>query len=160
MSNLRCHHSGAPIQVARPQPGRAYFSCTACAIADRIPVDAEGNYPITRALVAVLVAAVVFFNQALFWFLTFSLTRQNRMIAAERFVFTSLALGGALWLVSAIAQWRATGGGRWTDRLVVVLTGLLSAAGVIVGSPGCLVGSVLLLTAWGLRGLGCKQSAT
>lgn len=158
MSDPHSQRSGGAIPVARAQSGRPYFSCTACAIAARIPVDAEGNYPITRTLVAVLVAAVLFFNQVLFWLLTLSLFRQNRMIAAERFVFVSLALGGALWLVLVVAQWRATGGGNWTDRLVIALTGLLGAAGVFIGSPGSMVAAVGLLAVWGLRGLFRKKT--
>jgi len=59
MSELSCHYSGVPIHVARPQPGRAYFSCSGCAIASRIPVDAQGNFPINRTLVAVLGFGVV-----------------------------------------------------------------------------------------------------
>ncbi len=154
MSDLRCEYSGVPIHVARPQPGRAYFSCTGCAIASRIPVSADGNFPINRTLIGVLALGLVFFNQALFWLLAVLLKGQGKTVVSERFLIGSLAVGGALWLVLAIAQWRATGGGRATDWLVIGVTGALGAAGVVAVSPGCMLAAVTLLAAWGVRGLG------
>jgi hypothetical protein len=160
MSDLRCQYSGVPIHVARPQPGRAYFSCTGCALAHRVPVDAQGNFPINRTLIAVLGVGLVVFNQMLFWLLAVLLAGRNREVPATRFLVASLAVGVAMWLLLVVAQWKATGGGRWTDWLVVVFTGALAGAGVTLASPGCLAASVLLLIAWGLRGLACgKKSA-
>lgn len=123
------------------------------AVRSRIPVDAQGNFPINRTLIAVLGFALAFFNQALFWLLAVLLAGQGRDIVAGRFLVASLVLGAALWFVLTVVQWRATGGGRATDWMVVALTGLLGAAGVASESPGCLIASVLLLTAWGSRGL-------
>lgn len=157
MSELRCQYSGVPIQVARPQPGRAYFSCTGCFIRSRIPVDSSGNFPINRTLIALLAGGLAFFNQALFWLLAILLSGQGREAVAGRFVVASLALGCALWQLLAILQWRTTGGGRWTDKLAVMFTGLICAAGVIIASPGCVVGAVFLLAAWGIRGLRKKE---
>jgi hypothetical protein len=158
MSELRCQYSGVPIQVARPQPGRAYFSCSGCAVASGIPVDAQGNFPINRTLIAVLGFGVVVFNQLLFWLLAVLLAARNREVAAERFVFASLAIGVALWLLLVILQWRVTGGGRRTDRVMVAITGALLATGVAVASPGCVAGAVLGLIAWGGRGLAHKRA--
>jgi len=153
MSDQRCQYSGAPIHVARPQPGRAYFSCTACAVASRIPVNADGNFTINRMLITVLAFGLAIFNQALFWLLAVLLVGRDKPVVAERFVVGSLALGGVLWLILVIAQWRATGGGRLADWAVVVLTGLVGAAGVVAHSPGCMLAAVGLLTIWGVRGV-------
>ena len=158
MSELRCQYSGVPIHVARPQPNRAYFSCTGCAIASRIPVDAQGNFPINRTLIAVLAGALIIFNQGLFWLLAVLLAGQGREVVAGRFLNPSLAVGGAMWLLLVIAQWRSTGGGRWTDWLVVQLTAVLLAFGVVTHSPGCVLASVVVLVAWAARGLRHKRT--
>jgi hypothetical protein len=153
MSELRCQYSGVPIHVVRPLPGRDYFSCTGCFLASRIRIDEKGNFPITRTLLAVLAGGLLFFNQALFWLLSVLLAGQGRTIVSKRFLVASLALGVALWLVLAVTQSRATGGGCRMDRLVVALTGGLAALGVWLASPGCVLGAVFLLGAWGSRGV-------
>jgi hypothetical protein len=157
MSDLRCQYSGVPIHVARPRPGRGYFSCSGCFLASRILINESGNFPITRTLIAVLAGGLVFFNQGLFWLLAWLLEGQGRTLVAGRFLVASLALGAVLWLLLVAVQERATGGGRWTDRLIIVFTGMLVAAAVITKSPGCMLAAVVVLVGWGLRGLRRKQ---
>lgn len=157
MSELRCQYSGVPIQVARPEPGRSYFSCTGCFLASRILIDESGNFPITRTLIAVLAGGLAFFNQGLFWLLAWLVSEQERAVVAGRFLVASLSLGGVLWLILVLLQWRATGGGRWTDRLVVTATGVLGGIGFMAQSPGCMIAAVVVLAGWGLRGLKRKK---
>lgn len=158
MSELHCEYSGVPIHVARPQPGRKYFSCIGCALASRVPVDEQGNFPINRTLIAVLLGGLVIFNQGLFWLLAWLLAGQGRQVVSDRFVVASLAVGGAMWFLLVVTQWRATGGGRWTDWLVVQLTAVLLAFGVVMQSPGCVLAAVITVVAWGARGLRHKKT--
>ena len=127
------------------------FSCIGSAIARRIPVDAQGNFPINRTLIAVLAFGLALFNQALFWLLAVLIRGQGRPIPADRFLFASVGLGAALWLILVFLQTRVTGGGRRNDWLVLLLTGGLLGVGVGTVSPGCALMAVGLLTAWGAR---------
>ena len=127
------------------------FSCIGRAVASRIPVDAQGNFPINRTLIAVLAFALALFNQALFWLLAVLIRGQGRPVPADRFLFASIWLGAALWLILAFLQTRVTGGGRRTDWLMLGLTGGLLGAGVATVSPACALAAVGLLTAWGVR---------
>ncbi|HEY8932831.1 MAG TPA: hypothetical protein VIM44_05925 [Rariglobus sp.] len=128
-------------------------SCIGRAIASRIPVDAQGNFPINRTLIAVLAFGLALFNQALFWLLAVLIRGQGRPVPADRFLFASVWLGAALWLILVVLQTRVTGGGRRNDWLVMLLTGGLLGAGVTTISPGCALMAVGLLTAWNLRDL-------
>lgn len=150
-AGLRCAYSGVPIHVSNPQPGRAYFVTSACAIKSRIPVDAEGNFPINRPLIAVLTVSMLIFNQALFWLLAVLMDGRGKVVGGKRFLVASVALGAALWLLLAVFQWRSTGGGSVADKVVLALTAALVALGVIGTSPACSLGGVALLVAWGLR---------
>ena len=84
---------------------------------------------------AVLIFGVALLNQALFWLLAVLLQGQERLVAAGRFWWASLGLGAVLWLILVIAHVRVTGGGSRKDLLVVMLTGVLIAAGLVAGSP-------------------------
>ncbi|MFA6960177.1 MAG: hypothetical protein WC205_05445 [Opitutaceae bacterium] len=157
MSEVRCHYSGVPMQVAHPQPGRHYYSCTGCAVAGSVPVDAQGNFPVNGPLIAVLVGGVAFFNQVIIWPLSVMLLRQGKDSTAGHLVTASLAIGLVLWLALVVVQWRVTGGGRRADWLVVVFTALLAVCGLILHSPGCMVEGTALLMVWGARGLLYKK---
>ena len=135
------------------------FSSIGSAIASRIPVDAQGNFPINRTLIAVLVFALALFHQALFWLLAVLVQGRGRPIPAGRFLLGSLGLGALLWLMLIILQMRVTRGGSRNDWLVAGLTGGLLATGVVTTSPGCVLAASGLLTAWGARGLLRKNAA-
>ena len=134
--------------MSEPRPR---FSCTGSAIASRIPVDAQGNFPINRTLIAVLLFGLALFNQALFWLLAVLIQGQGRPVSAGRFLLASIGLGAALWLVLVVLQTRVTAGGRRNDWLMVALTGGLLGAGLVAVSPGCALAAVSLLTVWGAR---------
>jgi len=119
----------------------------------RIPVDAQGNFPINRTLIAVLGFGLALFNQALFWLLAVLIQGQGRPVPAGRFLFASIGLGAVLWLLLVVLQARATGGGRRNDWLVAGLTGALLVTGGVAASPGCALAGVILLTGWNIRDL-------
>ncbi len=129
------------------------FSSIGAAVRSRIPVDAQGNFPINRTLIAVLAFALALFNQALFWLLAVLIQGQGRPVPAGRFLVASLGVGAALWIILVLLQVRFIGGGRRTDWLVTGLTGGLLAAGIAGTSPGCALAATGLFTAWASRGL-------
>jgi hypothetical protein len=130
-------------------PGKR-FTGIGSAVASGIPVDAQGNFPVNRVLIAVLVFGFALFNQALCWLLAVLLHGRDQTVVADRFQWASLGLGGALWLLLVVVHVRVTGGGR-KDLPVIMLTGVLTAAGWVAVSPGCVLGAVLMLTAWSAR---------
>ncbi len=128
------------------------FSSIGAAVRSRIPVDAQGNFPINRTLIAVLAFALALFNQALFWLLAVLIQGQGRPVPAGRFLVASLGVGAALWLILVLLQVRFTDSRR-NDWLVTGLTGGLLAAGIAGTSPGCALAGTGLFTAWAARGL-------
>ncbi|TSJ78391.1 hypothetical protein [Rariglobus hedericola] len=116
-------------------------------------MDAQGNFPITRTLIALLAFAVALFNQALFWLLAVLIHGQGRPVPAGRFLVASLGLGVALWLILLVLQFRFTGAGRRNDSLIMFFTGTLLIAGLIVTSPGFALAATVAFTAWATRGL-------
>lgn len=136
--------------MSEPNPR---FSCIGSAVMSRIPVDAQGNFPINRTLIAVLGFGLALFNQALFWLLAVLIQGQGRPVPAGRFLLASIGLGAALWVLLALLQARVTGGSRRNDWLVAGLTGALLVEGVGATSPGCALAAVGLLTAWNVRDL-------
>jgi hypothetical protein len=122
------------------------------AVRSRIPVDAQGNFPINRTLIAVLAFGVAVFNQGLFWLLAVLMAGRGQTVGAGRFVLASLGLGAVLWLVLVAVQARVTGGGSRRDWLVVCLTAVLLSFGWVATSPGCVVAAVGGLTLWSARG--------
>lgn len=130
-----------------------YFKSTGAAIRSRIPVDAQGNFPINRTLIAVLAFGLALFNQALFWLLAVLIEGQGRPVPAGRFLLASVILGALLWLILAVAQVRFTGPGKPMDWMVLASTGALLGAGMVMMSPGCALAATGLLTAWSARGL-------
>lgn len=128
---------------------RGQFSSIGAAIASRIPVDAQGNFPVNRTLVAVLAFGLAFFNEALFWLLA----HVGREAVAGRFLLGSIGLGVVLWLTLVVVQVRVTGGANRAGWLVTVLTGGLVVTGVLMTTPACVLAGVGLLTAWSARGI-------
>lgn len=127
------------------------FSSIGRAVRSRIPVDAQGNFPVNRTLIAVLVFALALFNQALFWLLSVLLGGQGRPITAERFMLGSLALGAVLWVILVVAHVRVAGGCARKDALVIALTGGVLGFGLTPVSPGCALAAVALLAGWEAR---------
>ncbi|MBW8780538.1 MAG: hypothetical protein JF599_01430 [Verrucomicrobia bacterium] len=150
-SKVACHYCGLPFSAVRVQPGRDYFCCSGCAIASRVPVDAQGRFPVNPTLLAALGLGFVLFNELLCWLFAVLLVREGRTEVAVRLVMGSLALGVASWGALVVVQWRA-GARRWVDVSVVGLLGGVLVAGLQTRSPACVVAGNLALVAWSLRG--------
>ncbi len=150
---VTCEHCGLPFSTPRSEPGRAVYCCSGCALAARVPVDAQGQFPVNAALVTALGVGFVFFNQVLFWLLAVLLARDPDAAAnAVRFTWASLGVGVAVGL--ALASFQISAGARRTaDWAVLVAAAGLLACGVVNAHPGVAVGGNALLAAWALRGL-------
>ena len=156
---VTCEHCGLPFSVARAAPGRAIYCCSGCALAARVPVDAQGQFPVNGALVAALGVGFVFFNQVLFWLLAVLLARRNAdgAATAARLVWASLGVGVAVWTALAWFQ-IAAGARRVADWVVMAAAAGLLACGLANVHPGVAAGGNALLAAWASRGLMRRRS--
>ncbi len=155
-----CEHCGLPFSVSRVAPGSPVFCCSGCALAARVPVDANGHFPVNAALVAALSAGFGFFNQGLFAVLAMLLGREaDGAVNAGRFAWASLATGAALAAALGYLQAKV-GARRWLDLLVLAACAAMVALGIATKSPGCaLVGNGGLI-AWALRGVRRKRATS
>ncbi len=153
-----CKHCALPFTVARVAPGRPVYCCSGCALAARVPVDAQGQFPVNAALVTALGTGFVFFNQALFWLLAVLLARSpDGLVNADRFAWASLGVGIAVWGALGIFQSRA-GARRAVDTVMLLGAALLIACGVANFAPAVAVAGNALLAAWALRGLARRRA--
>ena len=157
MDRVTCHHCGLPFRTWRVDPGRPVFCCTGCAVANRIPVDAQGNFPVNATLVSALAAGFVYFNQLLFWMLAALLAGEGKDDSAAKAAMVSLLAGAATWLVLSGWLFRS-GAGRVGDMLVAGLVLAIGIAGWASGSLACSAAANGLLLAWSVRGLFKKKS--
>lgn len=152
MSGVVCDHCGLPFRVARVRPGQPVYCCSGCALAARVPVDAQGQFPVNGALVTALGVGFVAFNQLLFWLLAVLLVREGQIETAGKLTLASLGAGVAVWGAVVWLQ-IAVGARRGLDLLVMAVAA--SALGLaIYSSEPCvaLVGNLGLI-AWSLRGV-------
>jgi hypothetical protein len=153
-----CEHCGLPFSVSRVVPGRAVFCCSGCALAARVPVDANGHFPVNAALVSALGAGFGFFNQGLFALLAVLLAREvDGAVNAGRFAWASLLTGVVLAVALAFIQARV-GARRWVDWSVLAACAALVALGLATKSPSCALAGNFGLIAWSVRGVGRKRA--
>lgn len=148
-----CAHCKLPFSVARVVPGRAVYCCSGCALAARVPVDAQGQFPVNAALLGALGLGFAFFNQALFWLLAVLVARDPEGAAnATRLGWASFGVGWGAWMGLAWSQFQA-GARRPADVIVGALTlGLWAWAALRASLPLAVLANALF-AAWALRGL-------
>lgn len=154
-----CQHCGLPFSVVRVAPGRPTYCCSGCALAARVPVDANGQFPVNTALIAALTTGFVFFNQILFWLLAILLERRADATAftnAGRFAFASLVVGIVVWAALAVFQARA-GARHVLDLFALALALGGIGAALAKADPAIAAAANGLLAAWALRGLARKK---
>ncbi len=150
---VTCDHCGLPFSVARPTPGRAVYCCSGCALAARVPVDAQGQFPVNAALVTALGLGFVFFNQGLFWLLAVLVARRPDGLAnAGRLEAVSFAVGAVVWVALVVCQARV-GARRPVDWAVVAVSAAVIAWAWGGSTPGLAVAANALLVLWALRGV-------
>ncbi len=157
MNKVACDYCGLPFKALRVQSGRECFCCSGCAIASRVPVDGDGNYPINPTLLTALGVGFIFFNQLMFWLLAVLLVREGKVPASARLEGVSLVLGAVMWVALVAVQWRF-GARRWVDAVVGVLTAGFMAIAVADGSLACAAAGNAALVTWSVRGFFKKKS--
>jgi hypothetical protein len=154
---VTCVHCRLPFSVGRVTPGRPVYCCSGCALAARVPVDAQGQFPVNGALVAALGVGFVFFNQVLFWLLAVLLARtEDGAVNAGRFTWASLAVGALVWAALSVSQWRA-GARRVLDLAMPAAAAILFGFAVVSFAPLCAILGNAVLATWALRGLFRKR---
>lgn len=161
MTPVACRYCGLPFKVRRVEPGRDYFCCTGCAMLARVPVDAQGQFPVNAQLISALVTGFLYFNQLLFWLLGVLLARDEAQAAlATRFLWLAAAAAFVVWVAVLMVQLREKSA-RAGDFIVATLA--LAAHGVafraLPPSAVCMAVANALLLLWGVRGLLRKKTA-
>ncbi len=159
MSQVQCQYCGLPFKVRRVEAGRAYYCCSGCALASRLPPGGvDGRYPVIPALVVALVVGFVFFNEVLFWTLALEIAREHRPETAQVFARLSAGLGLFVWAALFAGLWRAAVH-RWSDVVMALATLVLVVTAVRPGlSPGGVVGANAALALWVARGWGKQKT--
>lgn len=142
----RCQRCGAT-GVARLAAGSPVFCCAGCALAVRVPKDAEGNFPANAALGVALGVGLLAFNQVLLASLVWTTAG-----GADRWRAASWILGLVAALVLFATHWRV-GAGRAAELLVgaaVAIGWTLAIRTSSVGLGLAITGAYIL---WSLRGL-------
>jgi len=157
MPRISCSYCGLPFQVRRIETGRNYYCCSGCALASRLPTGgANGQFPVTPALIAALGVGFAYFNEVLFWTLALALAREHRAGPAQVFALISAGLGVLVWAALVVVLGRAAAR-RWSDALLAAATLAVLAGAFWPGlSAGRAVGVNLVLAIWAVRGW-CKQ---
>jgi hypothetical protein len=158
-SRAECPTCGLPVRIAPAASSEPAYCCAGCALVARIPVDADGNFPVNTALIGALATGFVLFNQALFWGLSLLLAGEGRPDTARVFAWLSVAAGAVGWGMLLVQQVRSRGV-RATELLVGALTGGLVICGFVsagdgrfVPTPATVLGGSLAYLAWAYRGL-------
>jgi hypothetical protein len=157
MPRIPCSYCGLPFRVRQVEAGRAYYCCSGCALASRLPkTGAGGQFPVTPALVFAVGVGFAFFNEVLFWTLAIALDREHRADTALLFARVSAGLGVLVWVALGAGMWRAPVR-RWTDALMALAT-MAALAGALQPAlaAGRAAGINLALGIWIARGW-CKQ---
>jgi hypothetical protein len=154
MSQRTCHYCGLIVRAGRTPVEQPVYCCTGCAIADRIPVDASGHFPVNRTLVAALAAGFLAFNQMLFGLLAAIAAHQGKAGLSMSMAWASIAVGAVVWMVLAFAN-RFSGLRSFGEKLPA-LVGLAVLVRAGWGQPPAiglaLAGNGMLLI-WNMRGL-------
>lgn len=101
MQKVTCSFCGLPFSVRRAQPGADYFCCSGCALASRIPLGGDGQFPVSPGLVIALVFAFGLFNELLFGLLGGAVAGEGRVEVGARLQLVSIILGLVLSAVGA-----------------------------------------------------------
>lgn len=107
MNPVTCGYCGLPFKVRRVEPQREYYCCTGCAMLARVPVDQNGQFPVTAQLISMLAVGFLYFNQLLFWLLGVLLGRDLAQLdTVTRFGWLASAAALTVWLTVVAIQWR------------------------------------------------------
>lgn len=154
MSQQHCDYCGQPFRVGEVDQDRDYFCSAGCAVRARVPVDAQGNYPVNADLIGTLAVGFLYFNQLLDWVLHALVAAQGKAFLAQRFIFAGVVLAVLVWLGVLLLQRRA-GPLRGKDYVVAAVSLALIAAAVreVPVAENLLAGANALVLIWAFRGV-------
>jgi hypothetical protein len=100
------------------------YCCAGCAVAARVPVDAEGNFPVNVSLVRALVVGFLFFNEVLFATVALLVQGGERAAWSPRFGWMAATAGLLVW-AGVVFVHRAERATRGVDVFVFAVTAVL-----------------------------------
>lgn len=154
MAGINCRRCGQGFATPSITEGADYFCCAGCAIKHRVPVDAQGQFPVNAPLVSVLVLGFLFFNQLLFWMLSALVVHNGKPELAMRMQWVSAGLALLVWLGFVMISLRERVMRRADYGVALGLLGLHALA--LCAVPPyvvCMAGANLLFILWCARGL-------
>ena len=130
------------------------FCCVGCALRARIPVDADGQFPVNAQLTSVLAVGFLYFNELLFWTLGTLGKAKLGAVLSERMLWVAAAAALLVWLAVRIIQRREKcSHGR--DIIVSMLVLAVHVVSLVFPERAglCMAGANAGLLAWSARGL-------
>lgn len=155
---VACRWCGKPGATSRNADPSETFCCLGCALRARIPVDADGQFPVNGQLVSVLVVGFFYFNQLLFWTLgTFGGAKLGAVLSA-RMLWAAAVAALLMWLAVWLIQRREKCASA-RDAAVSVLVVTVHGVSVFFSDhPGlCMAAANAGLLVWSARGLLTKR---
>lgn len=153
--NLNCQRCGTSLRGTPSAPPGAAYCSLGCAALARIPVDADGNFPVNAPLLRLLAIAALYFNQLLFWSVSAFLLRQGKPVPAARLEVVAWICALGVWAGLLLAR-RAEGVAHRKDHALDLIAAALMLAVVATGTPAearmpILAGVNATLLAWNFR---------
>jgi len=162
MAQSICQHCGQVFTASKKvRKGDETFCNAGCGVRARVPVDAQGNFPVNQHLIAVLSVAFLFFNQVLTASLSALLGHRGRVEISLKLAWISFGLGVLVWLATWVIQKREAVL-RVTDVVFAGLTLAMLGAAAWKTAPrmGLALAAVSILLVWNFRGLVFRQRVT
>lgn len=154
MPAVSCVHCGGAIRGARAEIDAPACCCGGCALRARVPVDAQGNFPVNGSLSVALVIGFLFFNQLLAWGMGVLSARQGKISAVSKWFWAEEVLAVAVWLTTLVVlvRWKVF---RRREFVVAVITGgsMVFAATQNQPVPAWFVVANAIWLTWGFRGI-------
>ena len=135
------------------------FCCAGCALRARIPIDADGQFPVNGQLTSVLVTGFLYFNELLFWALGTLGAEKLGAELSQRMSWVAAGAALAVWLAVGIIQRREKCGGPRDAVVSGLVLGVHLVSLFFSDRPGlCMAVANAGLLVWSTRGLLSKKS--
>ena len=159
MPQRTCEYCGNTFAMLKPtEKSDGVFCHVGCAVRARVPVDAQGNFPVNQHLVGAVVVGFLFVNQAMLAGLSVLLGHRGQAMTSAKTAWISFALGMLVWGGMWVVQWLEKVG-RGKDFVIAGLTlGILLAA-IWKTEPrvGLALAGTTVLLIWNFRGIARSQ---
>lgn len=159
MPQRTCEYCGNTFSALKaPAKGEGEFCNLGCAVRARVPVDAEGNFPVNQHLIAVLIIGFLFLNQAMLAGLSGLLAHRGRTEASLNLAWISYGVALFVWLATVVVQ-KLEKVVRGKDFVLsgVTLGILLAAIWRAEPRVGLSLAATAVLLIWNFRGITSRQ---